>query len=140
MTKPMDLARFEALVAAYGAMPDQWPEEERAAAQAFADHDPRAATLLAEADAIDGLLFAHRVADPSRTLRAIVIESAPRRRGLARRMRMCGAGLAAAFAACAGVLAGSAATVALAPATTHLLLYEHDEVASYDEALEENGS
>ena len=71
----MDLNRFEALVAAYGATPGRWPDDERAAAQAFARADPHAAALLAEADTIDALLFAHRVAEPSRTLRAMVIEA-----------------------------------------------------------------
>ena len=53
----MDLNRFETLVAAYGATPSRWPEEERDAAEAFARDHPRAGALLAEADSIDALLF-----------------------------------------------------------------------------------
>ena len=68
MSDEMDPQRFEALIAAYGATPARWPEEERMAAEAFARNDPRAASLLAEADTIDALLFAHRVAEPSRAL------------------------------------------------------------------------
>ena len=46
MSDEMDPQRFEALIAAYGATPARWPEEERMAADAFARNDPRAASLL----------------------------------------------------------------------------------------------
>jgi anti-sigma factor RsiW len=137
MSKGIDLARFEALVAAYGATPARWPEEERAAAEAFARSDPRAADLLAQADAIDTLLFAHRVAEPSRTLRTMVIESAPRRKRVARRVRLWWSSIGFAIAAAAGALAGSAATAALAPAALNVQLYQHDEVLNYDDTAEE---
>src|SRR5438067_2664409 len=109
----MDLNRFETLVAAYGATPNRWPEEERAAAETFARADPRAAALLAEADSIDTLLFAHRVAEPSRTLHAMVIEAAPRKRRLTGRARLWWTGLGIALAGASGMLAGSAASAAL---------------------------
>src|SRR6187402_3552040 len=113
MRETMDLNRFEALVAAYGATPARWPDDERVAAEALAKSDPRAAALLAEADTIDALLFAHRVPAPSRTLHAMVIESAPRRRPALQRARYWWTGLALALAAGCGALAGSAATAAL---------------------------
>jgi anti-sigma factor RsiW len=137
MSDEMDPERFEALIAAYGATPARWPEEERAAAEAFARRDPRAARLLADADKIDALLFAHRVAEPSRTLRAMVIESAPRHRAIGRRLRLWWSSIVFAAVAGAGALAGSAATAALAPAALNLQLYSHDEVLNYDDAAEE---
>ena len=134
----MDLNRFEALIAAYGATPNRWPEEERAAAEAFARADPRAAALLAEADSIDALLFAHRVAEPSRTLRAMVIEAAPRKRRLTGRARLWWSGLALALAGAGGMLAGSAATAALEPISANVLMYSHDDVPALDYSAEEN--
>ena len=134
----MDLNRFETLVAAYGATPSRWPDEERDAAQAFARADPRAAALLAEADSIDALLFAHRVAEPSRTLRAMVIEGAPRKRRLTGRARLWWTGLGIALAGASGMLAGSAATAALEPITANVLMYSHDDVPALDYSVEEN--
>jgi len=134
----MDLTRFEALVAAYGATPNRWPEEERAAAEAFARADPRAAALLAEADSIDALLFAHRVAEPSRTLRAMVIEAAPRKRRLTGRARLWWTGIGIALAGASGMLAGSAATAALEPISANVLMYSHDDVPALDYSAEEN--
>ena len=131
----MDLARFETLVAAYGATPNRWPEEERDAAEAFARSDTRAAALLAEADAADALLFAHIVPEPTRTLRAMVIESAPRR--VARKLRLWWSGIALALAAGSGVLAGSAATAALEPVTTNVVLYDHEDAPTYEDTAEE---
>ena len=134
----MDLNRFETLVTAYGASPDRWPEDERAAAQAFARADPRAAALLADADTIDALLFAHRVAEPSRTLRAMVIEAAPRKRRLTGRARLWWSGIGIALAGASGMLAGSAATAALEPITANVLMYSHDDVPALDYSAEEN--
>jgi len=134
----MDLNRFETLVAAYGATPSRWPDEERDAALAFARADPRAAALLAEADSIDALLFAHRVAEPSRTLRAMVIEGAPRKRRLTGRARLWWTGLGIALAGASGMLAGSAATAALEPITANVLMYSHDDVPALDYSVEEN--
>jgi anti-sigma factor RsiW len=133
----MDLARFETLVAAYGATPNRWPAEERDAAEAFARSDARAAALLAEADAIDALLFAHRVPEPTRTLRAMVIESAPKKRRLAGRARLWWTGLGLALAGASGMLAGSAATAALEPVSANVQMYSQD-VPALDYSAEEN--
>jgi anti-sigma factor RsiW len=134
--REMDLTRFEALVAAYGAAPTRWPDEERDAAEALARADPRAAALLAEADGIDALLFAHRVAEPSRTLRAMVIEGAPKKQRLKGRAKLWWSGLALALAGASGVLAGSAATAAL-DVTSNIQLYAQDEVPALDYQTEE---
>lgn len=138
MTEQMDRARFETLIAAYGATPNRWPEEERAAAEAFATADPHAAALLSEADRIDVLLFAHRVAAPSAALRARVIERAPRRRPWLGRARLWWTALALALTGAGGALAGSAATAALAP--VQVQSQDNDEAAVYDEAVEEVSS
>lgn len=134
----MDLARFETLVAAYGATPNRWPADERDAAQAFARSDARAAALLAEADTIDALLFAHRVPEPSRTLRATVIESAARRRRPLRGLRLWWSGIALALAAGGGILAGSAATAALEPITTNVMLYDHEDAPAAADTAEDS--
>jgi anti-sigma factor RsiW len=134
----MDLNRFETLVAAYGATPNRWPEEERAAAEAFARTDARAAALLAEADSIDALLFAHKVAEPSRTLRTMVIEAAPKKRRLAGRAKLWWSGLGLALAGASGMLAGSAATAALEPISANVQLYGHEDVPALDYSAEEN--
>lgn len=133
----MDLNRFETLVAAYGATPSRWPEEERDAAEAFARTDPRAKALLAEADSIDALLFAHKAAEPSRTLQAMVIETAPRKPRLTGRAKMWWTGLGLALAGASGMLAGSAATAALEPITANIQLYSQD-VPALDYPAEEN--
>jgi len=134
----MDLTRFETLVTAYGATPSRWPEEERAAAEAFARTDPRAASLLAEADSIDALLFAHMVAEPSRTLQAMVIEAAPRKKHrLTGRARLWWSGLGLAMAGASGMLAGSAATAALEPISANVQLYAHEDVPALDYSTEE---
>ena len=135
----MDLTRFEALVAAYGATPNRWPEEERDAAEAFARTDPRARALLAEADSIDALLFAHKAAEPSRTLHAMVIEGAPRKKHrLAGRAKLWWSGLGLAMAGASGMLAGSAATAALEPISANVQMYAHEEVPALDYSAEEN--
>jgi hypothetical protein len=128
----MTSERFLALVAAYGADARRWPEAERAAAQAFAAADPRASAALAEADAVDALLQASCVIQPSMALRDRVIASAvgaglkagrEGRRWLDRVVITLGAGWAA--AACAGVVAGVMLTGYLtADAQAEAVLYQ----------------
>ena len=137
MTDAMTLVRFEALVAAYGAHPARWPEQERAAATALLATDPRAAALLADADAIDARLFQHQVPAPSAALRATVIAAAPRRRW-GRRARLWWSSLALAVAAGGGALAGSAATAALDPTIASIPLYEHDYLPAFEATPGEN--
>ncbi|HVZ98745.1 MAG TPA: hypothetical protein VG841_00360 [Caulobacterales bacterium] len=61
----MDAARFEAIVAAYGADVRRWPEAERQAAEWFARTQPEAAALCAEARALDSALDADIDASPA---------------------------------------------------------------------------
>lgn len=60
MTKTEDiadrLAELEAVLGAYGARPERWPEDVRAALAVFAEEDSRAARLVAEARALDRVL------------------------------------------------------------------------------------
>ena len=110
----MTAERFNALIAAYGADARRWPENERAAAQAFMAAQPAAArAALAEADSIDALLQSTPVPQVSQALRDRVVASATtaglkaRKHGLLWLDRLAlafGAGWAA--AACAGVAAG----------------------------------
>lgn len=129
----MTSERFLALIAAYGADARRWPENERAAAQAFAAADPAAVrSALAEADAVDALLHLSRAARPSMALRDRVIASAAEaglqarrqgRRWLDRLTLAFGAGWAA--AACAGVAAGVMLTTHLtADAQADAVLYQ----------------
>ena len=52
----MNLQRMADLAAAYGADIGRWPDDERAAAQAFAAQDPRARALLDDMAPLDALL------------------------------------------------------------------------------------
>jgi hypothetical protein len=74
--QPMTLERFEALLDAHGADTADWPEAERAAAQALLDGDARAQRLHEAASALDALLAEppHAALQPSPTLRARVAE------------------------------------------------------------------
>ena len=137
----MTAERFLALVDAWGADPRRWPAEERAAAEAFAAARPEVARpALAEADAVDALLHASRVAAPSAALRDRVLASAVdaglrvRRGGrlwLDRLGLALGAGWAA--AACAGVVAGVALTGHLtAAAEADAILYQASLLAFDD--------
>jgi hypothetical protein len=88
----MDQARFDAIVAAYGADPRRWPDEERDAALAFAQ---ASGADLREARALDALLdLASAPAAPSDLLQARILRAIPKR-GVPM------ARVAAALAACA---------------------------------------
>lgn len=129
----MTSERFLALVAAYGADTRRWPQAERAAAEAFVAAEPGlAGPALADADMVDALLHASRVAHPSMALRDLVIASAAQaglkvgresRRWLDRLALTMGAGWAA--AACAGIVAGVMMTSYLtADAQADAVLYQ----------------
>ncbi|KQY80571.1 hypothetical protein [Brevundimonas sp. Root1423] len=137
----MTSERFLALIAAYGADARRWPENERAAAQAFAAADPAAVrAAVAEADAVDALLHLSRAAQPSMALRDRVIASAAEaglkarregRRWLDRLALALGAGWA--VAACAGVAAGVMLTTHLtADAQADAVLYQASLMAVDD--------
>lgn len=76
----MDRARFEALLAAYGADMNRWPEGERADAQAFlAAHGAEVNDARQEAREIDAML-GHASGTPSTdALAARLVAAAPKR-------------------------------------------------------------
>ena len=70
--------RFRQLTEAYGALPDHWPQEERAAAQALlAQHDPQALAAIEEALQLDEYLESFAVPAPDTHLIRQIIASAP---------------------------------------------------------------
>lgn len=79
----MRMERFLAILEAYGAVPERWPQAEREAAEAFAAAEPEAGRALAEAAALDRALDAAPKAAPSRALFEAVLASAPRPRARA---------------------------------------------------------
>ena len=77
MTKASEERVFD-LIAAYGAEPGGWPEEEREAAKAtLAENPDRFAGALAEAQAIDAALFAEHIPEPSAQLADRILAAAP---------------------------------------------------------------
>jgi len=72
----MDKARFEAIVAAYGAEPRRWPADERAAAEAYAARD---GVDLGAERALDAMLDAAPQPIPASDLLAARILSARRK-------------------------------------------------------------
>ena len=129
----MTAERFQALIAAYGADARRWPEAERDAARTFiATHPDAAGVALAQADALDALLQASPMPQPSMALRDRVIASAAGaglkvrregRRWLDRLGLAFGAGWA--VATCAGVVAGVMMTTHLtADAQAEAVLYQ----------------
>ena len=72
----MNLERFDAIVAAYGASPARWPEAERAEAMNFLHRSPEAAALVAREEALDAILSASAIVAPSVELQARVLATA----------------------------------------------------------------
>ena len=67
--------RFHQIVEAYGADPRRWPQQERAAAQAWAQsHRAEADALLAEAAGVDAWLAADKVEPPDAALQSASLE------------------------------------------------------------------
>lgn len=80
MKKPiMTRDRVLDLIAAYGAEPGGWPEEDRDPARALLKANPEMfANALAEARALDAVLELERVPEPPQALAAAIIAEAPR--------------------------------------------------------------
>lgn len=108
---PMTLARFEALLDAYGADEARWPKTERDAALALCAVEPRAASLRQAARSLDALLdhapshaasaaLAARVAE-------IPLQAARRAQAFWTRERIWGAVLAGVTACVLGALSGA---------------------------------
>jgi hypothetical protein len=100
--------RFQTIVAAYGADPRRWPNEERAAAQAWAElHPGEADAVLAESAGLDAWLTEHTVAPPDRAFVERIVATAPERRPARQRARLWWQGAAFAGIGLAGGLAGA---------------------------------
>lgn len=86
MKTPLSLERFRALIAAYGARPELWPDAERAAALALRDASPEARALFDEEVAFDATLGALPEPDVSpdflRRLNEVPLRAPQKRRWL----------------------------------------------------------
>ncbi|MFM0173997.1 hypothetical protein [Paraburkholderia sediminicola] len=100
--------RFQQIVEAYGAEPRRWPQQDRAAAQAWAQsHRAEADALLAEAAGVDTWLAADKVEPPDAALLKRVLDSAPVRQPVAPRRRLWWSGAAVAGVGLLGGVAGA---------------------------------
>lgn len=116
MTDSFTPARFAALAEAYGSVVARWPEAVRAEALVMA-REPAMQAILADAERLDAMLDAWRVAAPSAALRDRVLAS--RRVTLVRRARLWWSGIGIATAL-AGAVAGSAG-LAIAMPSDHAM-------------------
>jgi len=105
---PMTLARFTALLDAYGAEPARWPERERAAALTLLARSPEAHAQRDEAAVLDALLDRAPAPPPPPALAARILAAAPHvaapRAGAPRRVRTPRVAAAAALAAAASLM------------------------------------
>lgn len=76
--KEITLERFAGIVDAYGASPERWPHDERAAAEALAAASAEARALLIEASALDRALDAAPAEAPSAALVERLLAARPR--------------------------------------------------------------
>ena len=119
--------RFVALLDSYGAAPDRWPEDERAAALALLSADPDASSAYERESLFDDLLTTSRAPLPSIALTQTVLAKAPVRR-FRKRLLTRWTGLALAGAGAAGLLCGSAVAAMIEPVGS-VAGYSHDATA-----------
>ncbi|GEM_PF-2420562 len=74
--KPMTFDRFRELIAAYGASPEKWPDQERALAEALIATSPEAEEIIRDAAALDTALDSLPTPEISSELREGVLEIA----------------------------------------------------------------
>jgi hypothetical protein len=123
--------RFRQIVEAYGALPQRWPEKERAVAEAFARRNPEVRNALAREAALDRLLDAYRVAPPNRALTRATIASGPSSgvlpwTSILKGLGIIGAGLA-------GAVAGAFLMTVYAPSPPPLVDEDHQPIfTSFD--------
>ncbi|AOJ89511.1 hypothetical protein WS87_22815 [Burkholderia sp. MSMB0856] len=102
--------RFRTIVAAYGSDARRWPQDERAAAEAWAQAHPRdALEALDDAAELDAWLMQDTVAPPAPALVERIVASAPAPQRARRRGRVWWSGAAFAGVGLAGALAGAVA-------------------------------
>ncbi|ABI89470.1 hypothetical protein CH72_3950 [Burkholderia ambifaria AMMD] len=102
--------RFRTIVAAYGSDARRWPQDERAAAEAWAQAHPRdALAALDDAAELDAWLIQDTVAPPAPALVERIVASAPAPQRARRRGKVWWSGAAFAGVGLAGALAGAVA-------------------------------
>ncbi|NHL69079.1 hypothetical protein EIB72_22115 [Burkholderia ambifaria] len=102
--------RFRTIVAAYGSDARRWPQDERAAAEAWAQAHPRdALAALDDAAELDAWLMQDTVAPPAPALVERIVASAPAPQRTRRRGKVWWSGAAFAGVGLAGALAGAVA-------------------------------
>ncbi|MBY4766673.1 hypothetical protein [Burkholderia ambifaria] len=102
--------RFRTIVAAYGSDARRWPQDERAAAEAWAQAHPRdALEALDDAAELDAWLMQDTVAPPAPALAERIVASAPAPQRARRRGKVWWSGAAFAGVGLAGALAGAVA-------------------------------
>ncbi|MGN7980875.1 hypothetical protein [Burkholderia sp. 22313] len=102
--------RFRTIVAAYGSDARRWPQDERAAAEAWAQAHPRdALDALDEAAELDAWLMQDAVAPPEPALVERIVATAPAPQRARRRGKVWWSGAAFAGVGLAGALAGAVA-------------------------------
>ena len=131
-------ARFRILLESYGAAPDRWPAEERAAALAVVAGDPGAAAAFEREGAFDDLLALSVSPVPPAALAQAILAKAPARM-LRKRFLTWWTGFALAAAGAAGALCGTTAAAAFEP-TAPVPSYAHGATAFGTVGEEEPGS
>ena len=116
--------RFRTIVAAYGSDARRWPQDERAAAEAWAHAHPRdALEALDDAADLDAWLAQDTVAPPAPALVERIVATAPAPQRARRRCNVWWSGAAFAGVGLAGALAGAVAVSMLmlgsAPVAQH---------------------
>ncbi|MBR8181089.1 hypothetical protein KDW54_01640 [Burkholderia ambifaria] len=102
--------RFRTIVAAYGSDARRWPQDERGAAEAWAQAHPRdALAALDDAAELDAWLMQDTVAPPAPALVERIVASAPAPQRARRRGKVWWSGAAFAGVGLAGALAGAVA-------------------------------
>lgn len=111
----MSPERLRAILAAYGARPERWPEAERAEALRLLALDPASAPLVEAEAALDALLHEHQVAAPDAALLRRALAAIPKPVGGLSILRGWWLGAALAGAGLAGAVVGALVLAVAAP-------------------------
>jgi ferric-dicitrate binding protein FerR (iron transport regulator) len=138
----MNAERFEQLVDAYGARPERWPADERAAAERWLAASPEAAARLAEARALDAALDAWTLPPASAALSQKVAATAPMPRLVRRPASIWWAGVGLVAACAMGMIVGAnLADIGFTPASataesTGAMLTSSDSLSVFGQTLD----
>jgi hypothetical protein len=138
MTRPLDLERFKALLAAYGARPERFPETEREAALALLAVSEEARALARAESTLDDVFVRAPAAELSPALARKLAEIPIRRARVEKRSRLAPLATALGWAAAAafGVIWG-ARTEALDSAAADPATETSVRAASSSDAMDE---